>query len=139
MKLHFAIDKTNKAKIYKKILLKNYKNHSVKKSNTIVVVGGDGFMLETLKKFKNYKKPFYGLNKGSFGFLMNKFKTKKIIESIKRAKVSIISPLEMNVLTKSGEKKRSIAINDVSLLRQSRQTASLEIIVGKKKLIKKLI
>ena len=71
MKLHFAIDKTNKAKIYKKILLKNYKNHSVKKSNTIVVVGGDGFMLETLKKFKNYKKPFYGLNKGSFGFLMN--------------------------------------------------------------------
>ena len=106
MKLHFAIDKTKKAKICKKVILKNYKNYPASKSNTIVVVGGDGFMLETLKKFKNYKKPFYGMNKGSFGFLMNRFKTKKIVESIKKAKLSIISPLEMNVLTKSGAKKK---------------------------------
>ena len=65
-KIHFAIDKTIKADVSQKILLKRYRNYSPNQSNVIVVIGGDGFMLETLKKYRKYNKPFYGVNKGTF-------------------------------------------------------------------------
>ena len=139
MKIHFVIDKTAKAQVKKKFILKKYKNYPPTKSKVIVVIGGDGFMLQTLKKFQKFQKPFYGMNRGSFGFLMNKFKTKKIINNILKSKTVIISPLSMNVLTKNNKKKSAIAINEVSLLRQSRQTACLQIVNGNKILIKKLI
>ena len=138
-KIHFAIDKTPKAKAYEKIILRRYKNSSPHLSDVIVVVGGDGFMLETLKKYQKYKKPFYGMNRGSFGFLMNKFKIKNIRKNIIKSKAISISALEMHVTTKTNIKKTAIAINEVSLLRQSRQAASLQILCGKKILIKKLI
>ena len=96
-------------------------------------------MLKILKKFQKYKKPFYGMNKGSFGFLMNKFKTKNIMKSILNAKLVTISALEMRAITKNNIKKSAIAINEVSLFRESRQAASLQIINRKKILIKKLI
>tara|TARA_B100001123_G_C15218771_1_gene990352 strand:- start:658 stop:1428 length:771 start_codon:yes stop_codon:yes gene_type:complete len=138
-KIHFVIDKNTKTKNLKKIFLKIYGNHSPLKSDVIVVVGGDGFMLETLKKYRKFNKPFYGMNKGTFGFLMNKFKTRNIIKSISKSNFIIISPLEMKAFTKSNNKKYSIAINEISLLRQSRQTASIQILAGRKILIKKLI
>ena len=96
-------------------------------------------MLEILKKYQKYNKPFYGINRGTFGFLMNKFKTYDIDESILKSKLISISPLTMKVLTKTNKTVEAIAINEVSLLRQSRQTASLQIMKGKKILIKKLI
>ena len=73
-KYHFTFDKIKKNKNLKKFLLKKYKNYSPKKCKVIVVLGGDGFMLQALKKYQKYGKPFYGVNRGSFGFLMNKFK-----------------------------------------------------------------
>ena len=96
-------------------------------------------MLETLKKYRKYKKPFYGMNKGTFGFLMNKFKSKNIRKSISKSKAISISALEMHAVTKDNIKKSAIAINEVSLLRQSRQAAFLRISNGKKILIKRLI
>ena len=138
-KIHFAIDKSLKAQASKKNLLKNYKNYTANKSDVIIVIGGDGFMLAVLKKYQKYKKPFYGMNRGSFGFLMNKFKTENILRSVLKAKPILISPLEMRVTTKTNKTKRVIAINEVSLLRQSRQTAALRIIYGKNFLIKKLV
>ena len=96
-------------------------------------------MLETLKKYRKYNKPFYGMNRGTFGFLMNKFKSKNIIKSISKAKQVSISPLEMHAITNDKLKKSAIAINEVSLLRQSRQAAFLRISNGKKILIKRLI
>ena len=138
-KIHFAIDKTTKANASQKILLKRYRNYSPQQSDIIAVIGGDGFMLETLKKYRKYNKPFYGMNRGTSGFLMNKFKTKNIRKSISKAKLVSISALEMHTITKDKIKKSAIAINEVSLLRQSRQAASLRILNGKKILIKKLI
>ena len=138
-KIHFAIDKTTKANVSQKALLKRYKNYSPHQSHVIVVIGGDGFMLKILKKYRKYKKPFYGMNKGTFGFLMNKFKAKNIEKSILKARPVTISALEMHALTKDNIGKSAIAINEVSLLRQSRQAASLRILDGKKILIKKLI
>ena len=139
MKLYFAIDKTNKAITAKKVILKRYKNYPPKKSDVIVVIGGDGFMLNILKKYQKYQKPFYGMNRGSFGFLMNKYKTKNIRKSILKSKLVKIPSLEMIALTKNNIKKKVISINEVSLLRQSRQTASLKITKNSITVIRKLI
>ena len=138
-KIHFAIDKTIEDYTLQKVILRKYENHKAKHSDVIVVIGGDGFMLKTLKKYRKYKKPFYGMNKGTFGFLMNKFKTKNITRRIINAKLVSVSALEMHSLSKNNVKKSAIAINEVSLLRQSRQAASLQIINSKKNIIKKLI
>jgi len=139
IKCHFIIDKTHKNKKLKNIFLTKYKNHLPQLSNVIVVLGGDGFMLQTLKKYRKFNKPFYGINSGTFGFLMNKFKTYDVEKSISKAKLVTISPLEMKVVTKAGKTHSNIAINEVSLLRQTRQAASLQIANSKRVLIKKLI
>jgi len=138
-KIHFAIDKTAKAKATKKILFKRYKNYSPNKSNVIIVIGGDGFMLQILKKYQKYKKPFYGMNRGSFGFLMNKYRTNNIKNIIKKSKQITISALEMTVVSKNNIKKKILSINEISLLRQSKQTTSLKIMSNRKVIIKKLI
>ena len=139
IKCHFVIDKTHKNKKFKKIFLTKYKNYLPRSSDVIVVLGGDGFMLQTLKKFQKFNKPFYGINSGTFGFLMNKFKTYDVIKNISKTKYVSISPLEMKVITKTGKTYSNIAINEVSLLRQTRQAASLQILNGEKILIRKLI
>ena len=139
IKCHFIVDKTHKSKKLKNIFLTKYKNYLSQFSNVIVVLGGDGFMLQTLKKYKKFKKPFYGINSGTFGFLMNKFRTYDIEMSISKAKLVSISPLEMKVITKTDKTHSKIAINEVSLLRQTRQAASLQIANSKRILIKKLI
>ena len=138
-KIHFAIDRTPKAKVTKKILFKRYKNYSPNKSNVIVVIGGDGFMLQMLKKYQKYKKPFYGMNRGSFGFLMNRYRANNIKNIIKKSKQVTISALQMSVLTKNNIKKKIFSINEISLLRQSKQTTSLKIMSNGKVLIRKLI
>ena len=131
-------DKNKKSQKIKTFLIKNLKNKKIK-SNLFLVIGGDGFMLKTLKNNKNNTKLFYGINSGNYGFLMNKFSPKNTIKNLSKAKMISISPLEMKVTTKMGVKKKSIAINEVSILRQSRQAASLNIKLGKKNIIKKLI
>ncbi len=138
-KIHFVIDNTLKATKAKKIILEKYKNYSPKKSNVIVVIGGDGFMLQSLKKYQKYHIPFYGMNKGSFGFLMNTYRSKNLKKSIAKSKPVSIAALQMFVTTKNNVKKKAISINEVSLLRQSKQTAFLKIIKNKKTVIKKLI
>ena len=138
-KISIISDKNKTSKKIKLFLQKKINSYLPKKSNLIVVVGGDGFMLQTLKKFYKLKKPFYGINSGSYGFLMNKFSTKNTIKNILKSKLISINPLEMTVKNKLGKIKKSIAINEVSILRQSRQAASLSILNGSKKIIKKLV
>tara|TARA_B100000579_G_scaffold195091_1_gene159450 strand:+ start:48 stop:818 length:771 start_codon:yes stop_codon:yes gene_type:complete len=132
-------DKNKKSLKIKKFILHNIKKNKSLKSNLIIVIGGDGFMLKTLKKNKNSSKLFYGINSGNYGFLMNKFSPKHTIKNFSKAKMITISPLEMVVKNKQGLSKKSIAINEVSILRQSRQAASLSIQTGAKTIIKKLI
>jgi NAD+ kinase len=138
-KYHFIFDEINKNKKLKNFILKKYINYTPRLSDIIVVVGGDGFMLKTLKKYQKFNKIFYGINRGTFGFLMNKFKTYDVDKCVYKAKLVSISPLEMKVTTKTGKIYSNIAINEVSLLRQTRQAASLQILYGEKILIKKLI
>jgi len=138
-KLHIVFDKNSKSIKIKDILINKIKNFRFKKDNLIIVIGGDGFMLETLKKNKNSKKQFYGINSGNYGFLMNKFSSKNIIKNLSKANMISISPLEMTVKNKNNVIKRFLAINEVSVLRQSRQAASLSIKYGSKQIIKKLV
>ncbi len=84
-----------------KSLLKN-KLNKIKIKNLIIVIGGDGFMLKTLKKNKFSPKFFYGVNSGDYGFLMNKFSGEKIVNNITKANLITISPLEMMVTNKQG-------------------------------------
>ena len=132
-------DSNKKSLKIKAFLLKNIKKKLFLKSKLVIVIGGDGFMLKTLKKNKYSSKLFYGINSGSYGFLMNKFSPKHTVKNLSKAKMITISPLEMRVKNKYGLIKKSIAINEVSVLRQSRQAASLLIKTGKKTVIKKLI
>lgn len=138
-KYHFVFDNTQKNKKVKKIFYKKFKSYSPVKADIIVVLGGDGFMLKTLKRYQKYNKYFYGLNTGTFGFLMNKFKSYDLDKNISKANLVSISPLQMKVLNDKNKIISAIAINEISLLRQSRQTASLQISIGKRILIKKLI
>ena len=96
-------------------------------------------MLQTLKKIKDYKKCFYGINSGNYGFLMNKFSSKNILNNLLKSNLVSISPLEMTVKSKNNQIKKSLAINEVSVLRQSRQAAYLSIMHGSKQVIKKLV
>jgi len=139
IKAHIIFDKNNFSIRIKNFLYKNLKNHSVLRSNLIIVIGGDGFMLWALKKYNKYKKPFYGINSGSYGFLMNKFSTKNTIKNLSKGRLVSISPLEMTVKNKSNLTKKAIAINEVAILRQSRQAASLSILNGRKTIIKRLV
>ena len=138
-KLQIISDKNQKSLKIKKILQKKIISYKVKKPDIIIVVGGDGFMLQTLKKNKNSKKLFYGVNSGNYGFLMNKFSSKNIVKNLNKTKMITISPLEMNVKNSQNKIKKYLAINEVSILRQSRQAASLSIDHGSKKIIKKLV
>ena len=132
-------DRNKKSLNIKNILVKKINSTQFKKNNLVIVIGGDGFMLETLKKNKNTNKQFYGINSGNYGFLMNKFSSKNIIKNLSQANMISISPLEMTVKNKSNQTKKYLAINEVSVLRQSRQAASLSIKYGSKHIINELV
>ena len=132
-------DKNSKSLIIKKKLLKILKIRNLKMRNVVIVIGGDGFMLQTLKSNKNMNKLFYGINSGNYGFLMNKFSNKNILKNINQSKLIKISPLEMKVKNIKNRVKKSLAINEVSILRQTRQATSISLKIGNKFLIKNLV
>tara|TARA_B100000780_G_scaffold260584_1_gene212483 strand:- start:52 stop:831 length:780 start_codon:yes stop_codon:yes gene_type:complete len=138
-KIFLVVDKTKISLKIKSFIEKKLYISSLLKSNTIIVLGGDGFMLQSLKKYYKFNKPFYGINSGNYGFLMNKFSKKNFLKNLENSKNIQINPLEMCVTNKKNQIKKSIAINEVSVLRQGRQAASLQIKKGTRIIIKKLI
>ena len=138
-KIQIISDKNNRSLKLKSLLIKKINNINFKNKSLTIVIGGDGFMLQTLKKNKDKSKSFYGINSGSYGFLMNKFNHKNIIKDLLKSKMTKVYPLEMKVISKNNLLKKSLAINEVSILRQSRQAAKMEVKINKKILIKKLI
>ena len=134
--INIIADNNLKSTKMKNKIQKKIKNIKINKKNVTIVIGGDGFMLKTLKKHKRSEKFFYGINSGNYGFLMNKFSSKRIINNLLRSNVISISPLEMVVKNSKNQVRKYLAINEVSILRQSRQAASLSIYYGSKKIIK---
>ena len=138
-KINIISDNNIKSKKIKFLLIKKLKKVKYLRPNLRIIIGGDGFMLKTLKKNKNLKNIFYGINSGNYGFLMNKFSKKKIIKNLNKSKVTTISPLEMKVINNKNSVKNYLAINEVSILRQSRQAANLSIKLNSKFIMKKLV
>lgn len=139
LKLHFLFSRNKKAQEAKRKIKRYYKNYSAIKSDVYVVCGGDGFMLRSIKQFYKYKKPFYGLNCGNIGFLMNDYNLKKIEHNILQSKKILIKPLLVKSVTEKNLKKKVLAINEISLLRQTKQTSSIKVTINKKIFLNNLI
>lgn len=99
------------------------------RADVIVPLGGDGFMLETLHRYRSRGVPFYGMHRGSVGFLMNAYAPDGLTERIAAAVAVRIKPLEMIAVDKDGAEHRALAINEVSLLRERRQAAKIRITI----------
>lgn len=97
--------------------------------DAIVVLGGDGFMLQVLHQHMHRNIPIYGMNCGTVGFLLNKFSTENLHDRIVQARPSTLHPLTMYTRTLDGKEKHQLAINEVSLFRESRQAAKIRITV----------
>jgi NAD+ kinase len=108
-------------------LTERYGNVTPAKADVIVALGGDGFMLQTLHKHIKRQAPIYGMHRGSVGFLMNSYRETRLIERLKAAVAVTVHPLRMRALTANGKEHEALAINEVSLLRETRQAAKLRI------------
>ncbi|WP_029087752.1 NAD kinase [Brevundimonas aveniformis] len=123
----------------RQILIETYGSNPVDQADVIVALGGDGFMLETLHAAMTVAKPIFGMNLGSVGFLMNDFDTEGLLQRIRQASPTVVHPLAMRAVTVSGEVHTGLAINEVSLLRQTRQSAKLTISVDSRVRMAELI
>jgi len=108
-------------------LAKLYGNASPKGADAIVALGGDGLMLQTLHRHLNDGIPIYGMNRGSVGFLMNEYQEEGLRERLEQAQISRIHPLSMRALDARGALHESLAINEVSLFRETYQAAKIRI------------
>jgi len=120
------------------VLRKRYPDAGRDKADIIVALGGDGFMLQTLHAFRDLGKPVYGMNLGSVGFLMNEFREEGLEKRLLAAESAVLHPLRMTAHTKD-HVSETLAFNEVSLLRQTRQAAKLRIVVDDKVRIEELI
>jgi NAD+ kinase len=134
-KIAFVASSNPAAQSALEALVARYGNSRPEDADVIVALGGDGFMLSTQHIYMDSGIPIYGMNKGTVGFLMNEYSEEGLEERIAGASASTIRPLEMEAEDVAGEVHRGMAINEVSLLRQSYQAASLGIrIDGKTRL-----
>jgi NAD+ kinase len=139
LKLHFAAAKTHEAQAAKTALRNRYGMAKPEDADIIVALGGDGLMLETLHAHLDRGTPIFGMNRGSVGFLMNAYREDDLPERLARAETVKLSPLVMRAKTRSRPTSPALAINEVSLLRQTRQTAHIGIKVDGVQQIENLI
>ena len=110
-------------------LVARYGDCPIDQATTVVPLGGDGFMLETLHRMLGRRTPVYGMNCGSVGFLMNPFSEERLTERLEAAQAVVLHPLRMHAITAGGVVEEALALNEVSLLRQLHQTAKIRITV----------
>ena len=129
LKLCFWADDTPPASKALAFLTGRYGNTAFSKADVAVVLGGDGFMLQMLHKCIRYGKALYGMNCGTVGFLLNRFSVDDLPARVMNAEPIALHPLKMTAQCASGKIREGLAFNEVSLLRQSRQAAELQISV----------
>jgi NAD+ kinase len=123
----FVSSDTADAKAALESLSSRYGNAPVEEADIVVALGGDGFLLQTLRETMSTGKKVYGMNRGTVGFLMNEYRATGLPERIAKAVPETIRPLEMQATTPDGETVSALAINEVALWRQSYQTAKIRI------------
>jgi NAD+ kinase len=120
-------------------LTERYGNVTPAKADVVVALGGDGFMLQTLHRHIKRQVPIYGMHRGSVGFLMNTYKETRLLERLKAATPVTVHPLRMRATTANGKLHEALAINEVSLLRETRQAAKIRISIDGVKRLEELI
>lgn len=138
-KIAFTASPAPKAKEALAALEKRYGSSSLEEADVIVAIGGDGFMLQTLHRTMASSLPIYGMNRGTIGFLMNEYVEEGLLERLERADGAVLHPLRMHAVRDAGTDMEALAINEVSLLRQTRQAAKLRIIINDQVRVEELI
>jgi NAD+ kinase len=138
-RIAFVSSGTPEARHALELLTSTHKQHEVADSDVICALGGDGFMLQTLHQHGGHGKPVYGMKLGSVGFLMNHYHGDMLLRRLHAAEPAVLRPLEMHAMTEGGTAFDALAYNEVSLLRQTRQTAHLRIYLNGKPRLDELV
>ena len=126
----FVATDTEPAQAGLKVLQERYGALSPEEADVIVALGGDGFMLETLHEYMPMAKPVFGMHRGTVGFLMNAFQENDLMARLEKADTVVLHPLKMTTVSADGERMWALAINEVSMLRESRQAAKLRVFIN---------
>ena len=127
MKFHFISSTASDAIKAKEEYIKVYKQTDPELADIIIPIGGDGILLKSLHDFNELNKPFFGINYGSVGFLMNRTSNKNLEDLVKNSKSTDLKPLKMTAIDNDDKKHESIAYNEVSLMRQGHQASKIQI------------
>lgn len=119
-------------------LTHKYGQHKPEDADVIVALGGDGFMLEAVHNYIQLKKPIFGMHRGTVGFLMNRYDEGDLKQRLERATEVILHPLRMTAITADGKSHEALAMNEVSMLRQTRQAAKIRIFIDGKERMSEL-
>lgn len=138
-KIAFINGENSEAKQAIEALRQLYPNVPPEEADVLISLGGDGTMLQTLHSHMNNPIPIYGMNFGSIGFLMNEYRVEGLIERLEMAEENIIHPLKLTAYTKNNQTLKALAINEVSLFRQTHQAAKLEISIDGRTRMSELI
>ena len=130
MKIHFFASNKPRPQSAFKELSEQYGHHDIKDADVVVVLGGDGTMLNALHEFTDSDLPIFGLNLGTLGFLLNEYKSKNLVDRIEAAKRYEIHPLRMSATDIKGKEHKRIAYNEVSLIRETHSSAKIMIFVN---------
>ena len=139
MKFHFIASENPEAKEVLKVLIKRYDQTKLDLSDVIIAIGGDGMLLKALRNSIEKNKPVFGLNKGNVGFLMNELSFDNLENRIQTARKVKMHPLFMSAHKINGNIFTELAVNEVSILRQTHQAAHLKITVDKKERLNELV
>ena len=139
MRLAFTASDRPEAQEARERLAARYGDHRLEDADVVVALGGDGFMLEVLHACMGSNRPIYGMNRGSVGFLMNDYVEEGLPDRIRVCEQAVIHPLSMKAVDARGVRHRGVAINEVSLLRQTRQTAKLRVSIDGKARMEELV
>ena len=139
MKFHFIASENPEAKEALKGLIKRYDQAKLELSDVIIAIGGDGMLLKALRNSIEKNKPVFGLNKGNVGFLMNELSFDNLENRIQTARKVKMHTLFMSAHKINGNIFTELAVNEVSILRQTHQAAHLKITVDKKERLNELV
>ena len=129
-RIHFVASQVKPASTALAVMQKRYGQHDVSDADIVIALGGDGFMLRTLHRMIGNDIPVFGMKVGNIGFLMNRFEEDGLMQRLAAARAVNLNPLKMDVQTESGTTTSALAINEISLLRQTNQAAHIRILVN---------
>jgi NAD+ kinase len=138
-RIAFVASRDETVEAARRRLEQRYPHVAPEEAEVIVALGGDGFMLQTLHRYMQRQVPIYGMNYGTIGFLMNAYGEDDLPGRLDRAELSVLHPLRMRAVREAGTEQEALAINEVSLLRQTRQAAKLRISIDERVRMPELI